>query len=65
MTGGDQAQGEGVPGIAGALAIFEFSQKISKSRGIAKLLEKRRILAVVSLNQVLGDELSSWKRKAH
>ena len=41
--------------VRAALAVFEFSQKIPKIWRDSNMLEKRRILEVVSLNRVVGD----------
>ena len=50
--------------VRAALAIFEFSQKVPEIWRGSKMLEKRRILEVVSLNRVLGDvTLELQKRK--
>ena len=50
--------------VRAALAIFEFSQKIPEIWRGSKMLEKRRILEVVSLNRVLGGvTLALEKRK--
>lgn len=50
--------------VRAALAIFEFSQKVPEIWRGSKMLERRRILEVASLNRVLGDvTLELQKRK--